>query len=64
MNELMQRDIGDAKQIEHPSPRENLTNNKRRLEEKLAQVNEALQFLEENPAFEKGMTLLNQALRY
>jgi len=54
----------EAKQLAKPSPRETLIDSKRRLEEKLVQLNEAIDFLDENPDFEKGMTLLNRALRY
>lgn len=52
------------KQTEKPSPYDTLVDSKRRLEEKLTQVNAAISFLEANPSFPEGIKLLNLANRF
>lgn len=44
------------------TPRERLLSKKADYEARLARVNEAIQFLDENPVFDKGFMLITQAL--
>jgi len=51
-------------QVESPSPLDNLKRRKIQLEEKLLDINQAIEALESNPEVERTLTLLNKAIRY
>lgn len=46
-----------------PSPRQVLEEKLAHRKKEIAEVEAAIQFLDENPTFEKGMNLLQKALR-
>lgn len=53
----------DIKQVEirTPNPAEQLHNQKKRLEMQLADINQAIEFLDKHPDFLLGLTLLTKA---
>lgn len=56
--------MNDARIIQRPNVLVSLKNNKRKLEEELKQLNEAIQALEDHPEIEHVLSLLAKVGRY
>jgi hypothetical protein len=61
-DDLPSAGFASVKMVRRQSTPEQLRFKKQHLEEELKRVNEAIEFLEKNPDFEKGLQLISMAL--